>query len=353
MLPHDIAQLSTAASMRSATATPARSRRPFSRWNSLLPTSALPAAQAISALARMRETEGESPQFDAGTLEEREKAAAAACTCQFCLEPVELFTFHGPLPRTPQDGVLAPCGTCRGPDLGVVHLECLRRDMQHNRRVRCSVCHQRLAFRTVTRTLTIAERLANAVKLHKKWLRRITGTSFVICSLCATFFALLQLHILHNTVFARDGVFLVGAAALFVCMGCWRYVFAVQPGYDSMRILLSAPSGSKGRTPLLQFVDGEVRMSHAVAPQSHILIALGLRPMPPVVPPWLDNGAEPLDPPSASTTADAALQREWEQQQALIDEAANAFDMTDMSLARRLEISEGGRPSPPAADERV
>jgi hypothetical protein len=40
------------------------------------------------------------------------------------------------------------------------------------------------------------------------------------------------------------------------------------------------------------------------------------------------------EPPSASTTADLSLEREWAQHQAL-DNAASAFDLTDMMRYQR------------------
>jgi hypothetical protein len=185
------------------------------------------------------------------------------------------------------------------------------------------------------RSLSRLERLANAVQLHKRWLLRVTGGCISVCVLCAVFFALLQLKVMPSAPFARDCVFLVGAGALFVLLGCWRYVMAVQPSIDSVRVLLSAQDGSKGRTPLFQFVAGDAVPVHAVrSARTHFLTWLGVLPAPPVLPPWLESGAEMQEPPSASTTADLSLQREWAQHQAL-DNAASAFDLTDMMRYQR------------------
>ena len=53
------------------------------------------------------------------------------CTCHICLEPVE--ESDGQALHQPRDkngpGVRTPCGVCRGPELGAVHLACLRNDM--------------------------------------------------------------------------------------------------------------------------------------------------------------------------------------------------------------------------------
>jgi hypothetical protein len=49
--------------------------------------------------------------------------APSACWCSFCLEPADAAT-----------GVRAPCGACRG-SLALVHLDCLRHDLEARRRV--------------------------------------------------------------------------------------------------------------------------------------------------------------------------------------------------------------------------
>ena len=246
------------------------------------------------------------------------------------------------------------------------------------------MCHTRFAFRTVsrrcdsrpwlarascvwhrlltgaipslsdTRSLSRLERLSNAVQLHKRWLLRVTAGCLCVCALCAVFFSLLQLHVLPTEQFARDGVFLVGAGALFVLLGCWRYVLAVQPSVDSVRVLLSAPEGEKGRRPLMQFVSGDaVAVPVASTPRTDFLTWLGLMPAAPALPPWLDNGGEALEPPSASTTADLSLQREWAMHRAL-DSAASAFDLTDMmrhqrsqQLALATDVESGAAPLAP------